>query len=256
MSELRYPQWRNENDRGKYPFAMSASLTNGTVILPENLFADARVYPIGGNQDQYLSKITKTDTEIVFYVSDTDSGELAVGTYTIAGPSVRGCIQLQDLYGRAAGVFVTDANRLLPLLGWVSGDYEFTIDQTAFVCGVITPMPRAIGLRGIRVDDTSYESVTNDVYIMGGRGIVLECAREGTDIVITVNAVGEPLYKQILCGGSGFLNPCRVKTINYLKPDIYGNFQIVPCCLETAKTVIRVNPIEHGIQVTTIGNTN
>jgi hypothetical protein len=162
-------------------------------------------------------------------------------------------VALFDLYARAAGVLVTDANRLLPLLGWVSGDYAFTRDQTPFVCGVITPMPKAIGVRGIRVDDTSNVCVTDDIYIVGGRGIVLESFRDGTDIMITVNAVGEPLYKQLLCAASGFVNPCQLKTINNIKPDVYGNFQVVPCSLETARTLLRVIPIENGIRILTVG---
>lgn len=255
MSELRYPQWRNENDHGKYPFALQSTLTNGTVIVPDNLFADARLYPIGGNQDQFISAIVKTDTEVIFYVSDPVAGVLATGVYAITDPSERGVVHLQDIYGRSAGVLITDANRMLPLLGWVTAEYEFVLEQTGFVCSVVTSMPRLIGLRGIRVDDTSNECLTDDVFIVGGRGIVLESARDGTDIVITVNAVGEPLYKQLLCGNLGFDNPCKLKTINNIPPDPYGNFQIVPCCLETNKTVIRVTPVENGIRITTIGNT-
>ena len=255
MSELRYPEWRNENDHGKYPFAMSASLANEQVLIPENLFADARLYPIGGGQDQFLSQITKTDTEVIFYVSDTTSGILATGTYNIASPSDRGVVGLLDLYGRAAGAFVTDPNRMLPLIGWISGDYVFTSDQTPFVNGVITPMPRNIGLRSIRVDDTSFTCVNNDIFIIGGRGVILECAREGTDIVITAHAMGEPLYKQLLCAGLVYDNPCRLKTINGVRPDNYGNFQIVPCSLETDKSPIRVIAIENGIQILTVGST-
>lgn len=254
MSDIRYPQWRNENDHGKYPFSVLSSLTNGADLIPENLFADARLHPIGGNQDQFLSKITKTATEVLFYVSDPVTGALAVGTYNISSPSIRSTVHLKDAYDRSAGVLVTDPARMLPLLGWVSGDYEFTIEQASFACGVITPMPRTVGLRGLRVDDVSFDSVANDVYIVGGRGIVLESAREGTDIVITVHAIGEPMYKQLLCSGVGFLNPSKLKTINGVKADIYGNFQIVPCCLETEKTVIRVEPIENGIRLTTVGN--
>lgn len=253
MSELRYPQWRNENDHGKYPFSPRVTLTNGSALIPENLFSDARLYPIGGSEDQYLSKITKTDTEVIFYVSDPVSGELAIGVYDIAQPSERGTIQLQDLYGRAAGVFVTDASRMVPLLGWVSGDYAFTIEQTRFVCGVITPMPRAAGVRSLRVDDTSYVCVSDDIFIVGGRGVVLESAREGNDIVITVHAVGEPLYKQLLCQGLSYSNPCKLRTINGLRPDYFGNFQIVPCSLEVPNTILRVVAIEHGIKITVAG---
>jgi hypothetical protein len=254
MSELRYPEWRNENDHGKYPFALGATMTNGDLMIPDNLFADARIYPIGGTQNQFLSKITKTDTGVTFHVSDDVNGELATGTYSVSAPSERGAVQLSDLYGRAAGVLVTDAARMVPLLGWVSGEYEFTADQAPFVCGVIVPMPLGLGVRSLRVDDTSYESVSGDVFIVGGRGVVLESAREGDDIVITVHAVGEPLYKQLLCAGLTIDNPCGIKTINGIKPDPYGNYQIVPCCLETAKPVIRVEPVENGIKILTIGN--
>jgi len=253
MSELRYPQWRNENDHGKYPFSPRATLTNGTSLIPENLFTDARLYPIGGTQDQYLSRIVKTDTEVIFYVADPDNGELASGVYDIASPSERGAIQVLDKYDRAAGVFVTDANRMVPLLGWVSGTYAFTLEQTGFVCGVIVPMPRAAGVRSLRVDDLSNVCVSDDIFIVGGRGVVLESAREGNDIIITVNAVGEPLYKQLLCQGLSYSNPCKLRTINGLRPDYFGNFQIVPCSLEVPNTILRVVAIEHGIKITVAG---
>ena len=256
MPELRYPEWRNENDHGKYPFAMRASLSGDDgVLIPENLFADARLYPIGGNEDQFLSKVVKTDTEVLFYVSDPVSGALAVGAYQSGSPNDRGTIHLKDNYGRSAGVFVTDSTRMLPVLGWVSGTYEFTLDQTAFACGVITPIPKAVGLRSVRAEDDSGLIVSGEIFIVGGRGIVLESAREGDDIVITVHALGEPLFKQLICTDVGFLNPCRLKTINGIKPDAYGNFQIVPCGIETDQTLIRVEPIENGIRILTVGNT-
>lgn len=252
MSELRYPQWRDENDHCKYPFSPRASLANDYIEVPENLFIDAKLYPIGGSQDQFLSSIVKTDTEIVFNVSDAVAGVLASGTYSVSTPSIRNTVHLQDAYGRSAGVLVTDSAHVLPVLSWPAGTFEFTLDQTCFACGVIVPMPAAGGLRSLRASDSD-TAITEDLYIVGGRGVALEAAVDGSEILVTVHAMGEPLYKQLTCQNTTYINPKKLKTINGIKPDKYGNFQIVPCCQEVDNTLIRIDPIANGIRITVAG---
>lgn len=249
--DVRYVEWRNSNERCKYPFSINATLMSDTAIIPENMLVDARLYPLGGSVDQYLSMIEKDGRVLRFTVADTESGDLAYGEFDQDNQPPRGVVHLIDRYDRSAGVFVTDEQHLLPLFGWADGEYQFTVDQTLFACTVITPMPLPAGLRSLRADDTT--ALTGDVYLIGGPGIALEAAIDGDNLVVTVHAVGEPLYKQLLCSDTGFTVPCKLKTINGVPPDEYGNFDIVLCGLETTKSLLRIEAVEHGIRITTAG---
>jgi hypothetical protein len=245
MSELRYPEWRDSNERVKYPFDMNATMQNGLVILPDNLFADARVHPLGGGMSQYISSIVKTSTTLSFVIADSSLGVMATGVFTVASPSTKDVISLKDRFGRDAGVLVTDIARLTPLLGWSDGTYDFELEQTRLCQGVVIPMPQGDSVNSIRPDDTA--ALAGEVWIVGGLGVVLEVA-PGDPTVILVHAAGEPRYKQLTCDES-FSFPCPVRTINGVKPDPYGEFQIVPCGLLSLRSVLRVVPMEHGIRI-------
>jgi hypothetical protein len=250
MPDQLFPQWRNANDHDKYPFNLLASLTNGSLFIPENLFSDARLYPIGGTAGQYLSKVVKTPETITIYVSDLETLDLASTSYQIAAtPS--GVLKLEDPYGRAAGVFVTDAVRLGVFLGWPDGEHEFDQDQTLFASAVVTPMPQ-LGIRSIRVDEN--EVLADDAYLVGGHGIQLEVDdTDPANPIITASAVGEPQFKKILCAETGFFNPCLLKTINGIPPDEYGNFTIIVCNVDTDNTVIRIEPTQNGLRIFAVG---
>lgn len=251
MSDELFPQWRNANDKGKYPFLLSVTMTNGTVILPDSLFADARLYPIGGNQDLYLSRIVKNDSRVTFYVSDSETPDLASGYYLLASPPE--LIRLEDRFGREAGVLVTDPIRLTPIAGWAEGTQSFSLSQTAFAAAVVTPMPTA-GVRSLRVDDD--EALFDDVYLIGGRGVTLDVDdTDPTAPKILVHAVGELLFKRLLCSVTGFVVPCFLETINGNPPDAEGNFYIGVCGIDSSNTILRVEPIENGLNITTVGKT-
>ena len=247
MSEVRFPQWRNANDRVKYPFDDSTSLESSAgVLIPDNLFIDARLYPIGGTARQFLSSVVKAGSLLSFYISSSSGTALASGSYNVSAPPSRHVIVLKDSLNRSAGVLVTDSTRISPLAGWADGTYAFTSDQTEFAAGTIVPMPD-YGVRSIRVDDT--ESLSGNAYIVGGRGVVLSVSGN----TISVNIVGEAKYKQLLCSVDGFEYPCPVKTINGLRPDEFGNFMIVPCGIDADHGPIRVIPVEHGIKINVAG---
>ena len=250
MPDQLFPQWRNSNDQDKYPFNLIASLTNGTLFIPENLFSDARLYPIGGTEGQYLSRVVKTPTTITIYISDLATLAIASASYEIASPP-DDVLALEDKYGRAAGIFVTDPNRLSVFLGWPDGEHEFDQDQTLFAPAVVTPMPQ-LGVRSMRVDEL--EVLADDAYIVGGHGVTLEVDdTDPANPIITANVVGEPLFKKLLCAVQGFFNPCLLKTINGVAPDQYGNFTIMVCNIDTDNTVIRVEPVQNGLRIFAVG---
>lgn len=247
MTASYYQDWRGSNDRVKYPFDESSLMQNDDgVIVPDDLFIDARLYPLGGGPRQYMSQIVKAGSILSFYIANSDGTVLASGSYNGSSPPTRYTITLSDTLGRTAGVLVTESSRISPLLGWADGMYEFTVGQTEFAAGVAVPMPTH-GVRSLRVDDT--EALSGHVYLVGGRGVVLTVS--GSEI--KVNIVGEPRFKQLLCADDGFTYPCPVKTINGLRPDAHGNFTIVPCGVDSTHNPIRVVPVEHGLRIEVAG---
>lgn len=249
MSGELYPQWYNSNDKGKYPFVQFAELTNGTVIIPDNLFADARLYPIGANQELFISSIVKENTTITFYFSDTVTTDLASTTHDLL--TVPSVLRVTDKYGREAGALVTDTSRMSVFSGWPVGEQEFTIEQTQFCPTVITPMP-ANGVRSIRADED--EVLAGDVYIIGGRGVSLQAnVLDPLEPVITVHAVGEPLFRRLLCSETGFTVPCFLETLEERYPDEYGNFYFGICAELTPNTLLRIEPISNGLKLYTVG---
>jgi hypothetical protein len=249
MADFTYQQWRNSNSKGKYPFLLSAELNNGEVFFADNTFADARLYPEGGRHDQYISKVVKTGDDLTIHISDGTTQDLCTGSYSFS--SLPSLITLEDTYGRQSGVLVTDSVRLTVFNGWPIGTHEFTQEQTAFDPVVVTPMPDT-GLKSLRADET--QALYGETLIVGGHGVILEVDEtDPENPIITVNAVGEPLAKRLVCDSSVFSNPCVLKTINGIEPDEYGNFVIGNCGVDATNSIIRVEPTANGIHIKTVG---
>ena len=227
-------------------------MTNGDVLLPDYLFADARLYPVGGKQDMYLSKVTKSDTQIIFYVSDSSTDDIASGTVEISTIDTLATLGLQDKYGRDAGVIVTDENRLTPILGWTTGDQVFTSEMTDFVASVVTPLP-SDGVTGVTsLGGTSI--LNNDVLLVGGVGVRLSVDNTNSaEPVVIVHATGEPLFKRVLCEDTPFVPQCMLKTINGNRADEYGNYYIGICGIDSTQTVLRVIPEGNGLKIYAVG---
>lgn len=216
-------QWRSEHDRGKFPFAGSATLTNGAVFIAENVFADARLHPYGGSYNQYLSRIVRGDDAILLVVSDSTSGELCQAEIPIASPPEK--VVLYDFLTRPVGFFVTDAMRVQSLVALPLGEHEFSRNQTLFSPVVITPMPAKV--RSITVEGKTHTGV---VYLVGERGVTLHAENANT---IVVHADGEAYARLLLCGTDeagggvhlepGNILPAYLESINMVYPDGYGH---------------------------------
>lgn len=255
MSDELFPQWYDSNDKGKYPFSLAATLTNDTLIIPDYLFADARLYPIGANQSLYISSVIKTDSTVTFYFSDSLNENIASAEYILAVPP--SLINVTDGYGRDAGILVTSPERLTVINGWPVGTHIFGQEATGFCPSVITPMPDP-GVRSFG-DESSEEILYDDVYLVGGRGIQLDV--DNTDPlrpVIVAHATGEPLFKRLMCDESGFIVPCfleGLKDITGVKhyPDEYGNLYLGVCGLLAQNTLLRVQQSGNGLNISTVG---
>lgn len=254
-----YVQWRNANESVKYPFAASATLTNGIVTIAPETFIDARLYPALGTESLHLSSIVKTDTNLLLTVSDTTSGELASADVLISDIQTYNLelLELRDIYDRPAGVLVTDPARLGLLTALPIGTHVFEVDATEFTASVVTPAPQT-GLRSLVVDG---EAAYNEVWLVGGLGVVLEHsigALHGDDIV-TINVVGEPLSKRTICQDEyvGFETPEFLKGLvvsgAFVPPDDVGDFKVSVCGMDVDDTILRVLPGSNGISFAAVG---
>ncbi|HSN69962.1 MAG TPA: hypothetical protein VLT59_00570, partial [Steroidobacteraceae bacterium] len=169
MAQIKYDDWRVENEQRNYPFADDATLTNGMLTLPKSLLLDARLYPIGGGPRQYISSITKAATLITFTISD-DAQVLATASFDEAAIPDSGEVAIYDEYSRPAGILVSTETALRSFASIDSGTYSFGVEQTAFAATVVIPQP-SIGVRGVLLPDGSV--LTGDVWLVGEDGIVI-----------------------------------------------------------------------------------
>lgn len=242
---ILYPEWRNEHEESTYPFADGATLRNADGdVIPKGLFLDARLYPVGGQVRQFLSRVTASPTEITLAVSDA-SGELASGAYDPATPE--DVVPLSDAYGRPAGVLVGSPEELAVLASWSPGDHLFTEAQAEFTATVVIPTPQ-LGVNGIVLDDG--ELFTGAVWIIGAQGVFL--TREAGNI--RVDVMGDPKAQQRFC--SEYLpyeSPWFVQTINGISGNEYGDFKLLPGSAAASDTILRIERSSSALVLKLIG---
>ncbi len=229
----------------RYPFADTATLTNGVVTLLNSLFIDGQLYPIGGGPRLYISKVKREVDVITLTLRSEASEDLATASFQIASPPANGILAFADQYGRPAGVLVSTASELAIFGAIDQGTYPFTIAQTEFAAAVVVPMPDA-GVRGIVTADG--DLVAGDVWLVGENGVVLR--KEGE--ALRIDIVGDPFAKRALCtdeqeeeiaDDDGALAPyCPVLTINGYPPDDYGNFELGVGGNQVQQPIIRIEP--------------
>lgn len=250
MARTIHPEFRDRQDDSMYPFGDHASLVSNReeVQLFSDTFIDASIYPIGSIEGVGITKIViGTGRIATIYIGDEDTDELATGEVDFIAPS--DTVALHDIYGRPAGVLVSDANRLSIFQSWVTGTYQFI--NAVFAGSVVTPMPE-IGVRGfLTVDTETPELFYGDTWIIGENGAVVR--REGD--TIRVDFVGDPLFRRKICTGEPdmFNTPNFLQTINSHPPDSVGNFNLTIGEHAALDTVLRISPIEAGLKITAIG---
>jgi hypothetical protein len=241
---ILFSEWRERNARLRYPFADRATLVNTAgIVIPDELFVDARVHPIGGEADMFLSKISVEGTSATFTISGSGAGELCTGTYDGSNPSDN--VGLADSYGRAAGVLVSSQEQLSSLVGaYGDGDYEFSLDQTQFAASVAIPMPQ-VGLTGFLLDDDNI--VSGDIYLVGVDGITLSLE----DGYVRVDAVGDPYALLKACDEEGSPLPtfCGLRTLNGIAPDDNGDFKFAAGGNVAEDTILRISVSEGELKL-------
>lgn len=205
MPRIMTPEWRDQNENTQYPFSAKATLTNGTVVVPEILFLDAAVRPIGGGQ-AFLSRVAVTFDSATLYFGDDQDRERCscVAEFDVGSSPGETLLALADKFGRPAGVLVSETTRLTLLQAWGVGDHLFDRAQTELCPAACHPVPES-GVGGILLDDGTL--LTGDVWLVGGPGVNLSiealatpagCSPEAASGV-RVDVVGDPLHLRRLC---------------------------------------------------------
>lgn len=251
------PEYRAARAETRYPFAAAATLTNaaGDAFL-EGTLLDAALYPVGGAAGLYLSAVVVARQAVTLWVGNEGDERLCSGTFAAARPP--DVVPLADALGRPAGLLVSEATRLAPLLAWPAGTHAFTRAETEFAASVCVPTPER-GVRGLLLDDGTL--LTGDVWLVGGEGVVL---REDAPGTIRLDVVGDPLFRRRLCGpGAAFAVPRPITTLRFLDPhgaafdvtpDAQGNVRIAAANAAAHDTVLRVVATEAGLRVGAVGS--
>jgi hypothetical protein len=151
-------------------------------------------------------------------------------------------VALFDVYGRPAGILVSDAVRLAAVVSrYGNGDTVFEPGETEFAPSVAIPLPQA-GLRGVLLDDGSL--LAGDIYVVGAEGVTV--SYEGG--AIRVDALGDPYALIKSCDEEGVPLPrfCGLKTINGIPPDANGDFKLSVGANMAGEPILRLETDEEG----------
>jgi len=237
-----------------YPFTDGSTLTSTTSnFIPPNVFLDARLYPPGGGEIQYISTISSDYNGISLTIVAADgvilSGYIAASAnQATGGPDV---IPLLDTYGREVGMVVIDIAKLRSTMG-VEFGMSFDSDAMVFVGTVVVPQP-ASGVTGLHAGDNTIAS--GDVWLVGMDGISV---RHDTG-VITPHLISDPLFLRRSCTETGedytFSRPIKGFRINgqEVTPDEFGNICFRVGDNLAPDNIIRINVLQNAIQFSLAG---
>jgi hypothetical protein len=228
---IRHPEWRAEHEPTKYPFSQDSTLVNdaGDVIF-ETTFLDASFYIIGAQPELHLSRISVDHETVTIYVGDGVTAQLASGSFARAAPPDE--LRFLDVYGRPAGLLVSETIRLALFSSWPFGDHDFSPRQTQFVARCCHAVPM-VGVRGFELDDGNI--LTGDVWLVGDDGVVLTCDTVAVDADCGVEAgeitrlridiVGDSLFRRKLCSAPDFFEtPHYLQTITFCAPGLLESY--------------------------------
>lgn len=271
MPRILHPEWRKSHETTKYPFSSDATLLSDTGnSLLEGTFLDASLYPVGGGTGLRLSKVVVTHAAATISIGDNDTEVLASGTFEYA--AIPDNLALLDIYGRPAGIIVSEASRWGILQSWGTGTHDFSSAAAEFVATVCIPTPE-IGVRGFLLEDGSFFS--DKVWIVGEDGVVVRSESGSEPAVgcdpgtistdaIRVDIVGDPLFRRRLCQPITdlFLTPNPIRKIGIeagpvsfeCLPNSNGDFQLLVTNNLAADTVLRLRTTPSGVIIEAVGS--
>lgn len=251
-ARILFPEFRDEQEASRYPFADSAGLQSETaedISIAPDTFIDASFFIIGGAQRVYISSVVVAPQSVTINVGDEELSTRVSSTYNPLSPPSDGVLLFADQYGRPAGMLLSTTTGLARFSGWGPGTYTFEIAQTEFVSSVVVPANEP-GVRALRPETKQF--LTGDIWLVGDQGIVL---RQDGPSVIRVDIVGVPLFRRFLCEpqSDDFPNKRYLKTINGCGPDDFGNFTFTATNQAVADSVLRIYADGETIVVDTVG---
>lgn len=240
-------EFRDDFRSSHYPFSDSASRisTEYRRIIAAGTFIDAILYPIDAISNVYLSQIDVTAQFVTFSIADRRRSALATGVIDLFDPQE--IIYFYDARSRPAGTLVAAPLALAQFGAWEIGTHTFNNAQTEFVASCLK-VPVDNGVRGFITEDLTL--FAGDVYLMGENGVTLTAQGD----VITVHAVGDPLYRRREClPTEKFIPPSFFLTVNGCPPDQFGNFNITVGDNLATDTIVRIVQTEGGLEIRAIG---
>lgn len=237
MARTIFPEYRDQYQNTKYPFADTVSLTDssGEVVIPESLFIDAGFcFPAGF---PYLSKLNVQSSQIVLTVQSDGLEALC----TLPLDDLPDVLYFKTEQGKSMGCLVSEKARLSWFASLSTGEYLFYPENTAFAVRCNIPS-KVLGVSSIGAESGA---LTGNVWLVGADGVFLR--QEGNGV--RVDILGEVLFKRARCSNpSLFKTPNYLRTLNYMGPDLYGNLFIG---MQSANhpNRIRFNTTPNGIEV-------
>jgi len=246
-----FPSFREEYEMTKYPFMDDASLVSTTTkqTIERDIFLDASLYPIGVTSGPlYISNVNVKPRNVEIVIADRSRQPRAIASFDPL--QAADVLDVVDLFGRPAGVLVSDTMRLSRFTAWATGDHQFAPTATQFAPSCCIPTPES-GVRGMMTEDGAL--FTGDLVIIGENGVVV---RKESNDVIRIDVVGDPLFRRKLCTPVDlFTTPRFIRTINGCPPDKYGNFNLTVGGNLNSETILRIYKADTGLIVEAVGTT-
>lgn len=263
MERTLFPPWRQQQEPTSYPFAATASLSNGTQSLLEGTFLDAVLYPIGGGARLRLASVTITHETVTLFIGDDTDAALASCKFSLT--DVPDTLEFVDSHNRPAGLLISEASRLGIFATWGTGTFTFTADQTGFAGSCCIPTPE-VGVRGFLLDDGTL--LTGEVWIIGDDGVVVRydgevASGDGYASTIRIDVVGDTLIRRRLCGPQDlFDTPRFLKTLTLedndqavvLTPDAAGAVRFNVNNNAASDTVLRTYTQDNANKIEVVGS--
>lgn len=249
-TRIIFPQFRDEQNDSRYPFADTASLksVDGVFDLGRTTFIDAVIHTINGSDGAYISSVVVTTQTVTIWIGDSATSRMCSATFPAVGGQTFDELALVDTYGRPAGLLIVEGVEVSKFAGWPPGEHRFNFGATEFVSTVVIPAKEP-GVRAVL--PPTEELMTDDIWLIGDRGVVI---RADGEHIIRVDITGEPLFTRFLCEPlDKFEPPTFVKTINGCPPDVYGNFLITASNLQVRDPALRVYPQNNALVIDMLG---
>lgn len=246
---ILHPEFRDELEFTRYPFADGATLTADTGQQIElDTFLDASLYPIGAQARLHINRVIVTLNQVTITLADSTRNERASAVFDpLAPPDL---LLFADDFGRPAGLMVSEVLRMSRFSAWDVGTHRFTQAAAELAASCVIPTPE----RGVRaVQDAEDNLLTGDLWLLGDNGVAV---RE-EDGHIRVDIVGDPLFVRKLCTPLRlFTVPNFIRTINGCPPDQYGNYNLTVGDHFNQETIVRIYADNGGLVIEAVGDIN